>query len=151
MKWKPQDQLHITIKFYGLIDETEIPSLIRQIDEKLIEFPEFSLGVSDPGVFPNLKHPRTMWFGLTGDVEKLTALAMMFADDQVDQPFVSHITVGTLAKSLPYKQKEETAQKFLQTRLRKPQWFKASEIVLFRSKLTRSNPIYTKIATFQLG
>lgn len=147
---RPQQQWHLTVKFFGLVEDDFVPTLIREIEEKLIRTGRFSLGINKTGVFPNAKRPKHVWVGVTGDLERLTWLAEIFKKDS-DRDFVPHITVGTAQRAPTLKEKQYDVNIFLATQFQKPLWFEVCEVALFRSKLTHSNPIYTKVATFQLG
>lgn len=147
--FRPQQGWHITVKFLGLIEEHTIPTLIRDLEIKIIGLETFSLGLNEPGVFPHAKRAKHLWMGLTGDVTRLSTLAAKFADEG-DKPFIPHMTVGTVLKAPTVHEKQVEVDKFLAMELKRPLWFETTEIILFRSKLTKINPIYTKIATYSL-
>lgn len=146
---RPQQQWHVTLTFFGLVEEEIMPSLIRKIEEKLIGVTSFTLGVTKPGVFSHQKRAKHLWVDVSGDVERLTKIANLFHVEE-DKVFVPHITVATVQKAPTVKEKQANVDKFMALKFKKQLWFEVREIVLFRSKLTRSNPIYMKIATFSL-
>lgn len=150
---KPAVQWHITLQFLGLVPEDTVPGLIRAIEERLMSAEPLSLILAKPGMFGTTKKPRTLWFGLSGDSAKLMALQAKLAG-LVEQPeqesFVPHFTVATVTRKAKLSEKAVVAEQFGKISFKKPLWFSASHVVLFRSKITKSNPVYTKLATFSL-
>lgn len=146
---RPQQQWHVTLQFFGLVEEDEIPTVIRTIEEKLIGTKPFTLGINQPGVFLSQKRAKHLWVGITGDIDRLTKVADLFRM-QDNRSFTPHITVATVQKAPSVKEKQANVDTFMAMKLKKPLWFEVNEVILFRSKLTQSNPIYTKIATFSL-
>jgi len=100
VKWVPQENLHLTLKFLGSTRE----ELLKDINERLTALAEmhdrFSIHLSGSGVFPNMKHPRVIWFGMhdSDEVIKLqheideSMAELGFERD--DKKFTPHLTIG---------------------------------------------------------
>lgn len=149
---RPLQHYHVTLKFFGLVSEEELPALIRTIEESLMQAQPLSLGIDGPGIFPHKNRARILMLGLTGDIDRLIKLAHaadVWGSKEI-RDFAAHITIGTVEKSAKLSQRVAIANTFLKLVFKKPTWFTASEIVLLRSKLTKGNPVYSKIASFSL-
>jgi 2'-5' RNA ligase len=101
VRWTAAPSIHLTLKFLGEIDPAALPGLTRGLREATRSEAPFELALHNLGGFPNLLHPRVLWYGLTGDLTLLTALqerveaacmAAGFAPQ--DRPFQPHLTLG---------------------------------------------------------
>jgi len=75
-KWRPQENFHITLSFYGDVDEQMAGSLEEALAQIIV--PEMDLRISGLGSFGK-KKPFALWAGVDGqtvtDREKLFSLA----------------------------------------------------------------------------
>ena len=74
MRWVSPEKIHLTLKFFGSIEESRIDSIFKSIDEPIRSTLPFSLKVRGVGAFPHLKNPRVIWMGLVDEREVLTSL-----------------------------------------------------------------------------
>ena len=100
-RWVRMDGLHLTLRFLGPTPEADVPELTSILDALAPAHDPASVTVRGAGAFPSPERPRTLWLGLTGGVERLTALA----DDlgtrlvgagwpQEERPFRAHLTLA---------------------------------------------------------
>ncbi len=154
IKKVPQQNFHITLAFLGMTEESRLPTLIREIEESLVGQEQLSLILGENGCFPHSQAPKVLWVGISGDVERLCALASRFDKlliHHLPEKFRPHITIATIKEKTSRRERQVIAERFLAKRLKKPIWFTVSEVVLYQSKLTASHAVYTKLATFGLG
>ena len=99
VRWVAPANFHLTLKFLGGIDETQIGSISGALCERLHLFPRFTINAKGLGVFPGPRRPRVLWVGLTG--ERLVSLAstvesalqpLGFAPES--RKFTPHLTIG---------------------------------------------------------
>ena len=64
VRWVSPEKIHLTLKFFGDIEEARIESIIKAIEDPVRKTPPFSLLVRGMGAFPQLKNPRVIWMGL---------------------------------------------------------------------------------------
>jgi 2'-5' RNA ligase len=89
-RWVPPDRWHLTLAFYGDVDEGELPRLTRHIDRGLVDVPPMTLSLTGAGTFSR----RAVWIGVDGDVDVLQRAAYGVAfEDRAYQP---HLTVARL-------------------------------------------------------
>ena len=118
------------------------------LDKELPRGP-FELAARGVGGFPKLSAPRVVWTGITGDTEKLCALARA-ADNlaarrgvaKERKKFSPHITLGRRSETTPL-----SAEALRELTL--PSWT-VREIIFMRSELTPKGPIYTPLKIYEL-
>src|SRR5687767_1175400 len=75
LKWVDAHNFHLTVKFLGEVEPVHVAALQRELDVCAQAGTPFSLEVEGLGAFPNLRRPRVVWLGVTGDLETLRQLA----------------------------------------------------------------------------
>ncbi len=69
----PKDNIHLTIKFLGEINEVEVEAIIANLSQ--LYFESFEIRFINAGCFPNSSYPRVIWLGLDKQsTEKLNNL-----------------------------------------------------------------------------
>src|SRR5262245_15518533 len=71
VSWTKPENVHLTLKFLGEVDESRIGEIEKVCVSSAAEFKLFTLSLKDTGVFPNLRQPRVLWAGLAGDIENV--------------------------------------------------------------------------------
>jgi 2'-5' RNA ligase len=73
VKWVPQNNYHLTLKFLGEIAPGDIRGLDAQLQE-LADRERFNLLLGGWGMFPSPKRPSVLWVGLGGELDTLRQL-----------------------------------------------------------------------------
>ncbi|MBL7151251.1 MAG: RNA 2',3'-cyclic phosphodiesterase [Candidatus Omnitrophica bacterium] len=149
VKWVAPDNIHLTLKFLGEIDDKKADEVSKIIEEAAKNNVSFIIRLASVGVFPKINYPRVIWAGIdTGgrESEKLAAglqeqLAAIGIPRE-ERPFSSHITIGRV-RSLQNKDKLIEGLNNLTGyfEAKKPQ-FPVNKITLFKSTLTPKGPLY---------
>ena len=162
-RWMTGESLHLTLKFVG---ERSV-ELVEQLKSQLtrVEAGSFPISFHGCGFFPNPNSARVFWIG----IDPQPALAELAAkiDDSIaamgipkeDRAFHPHLTLAREGSGSPMRQKDDkTNLRFagLQKRLSElpsPDFgtMAAREFFLYKSRLSREGPRYTKIARFPLN
>jgi len=58
------ENIHLTLKFFGNIEEARIEPIVKSIEEPTRATSPFTLRVRGIAAFPHLKNPRVIWMGL---------------------------------------------------------------------------------------
>jgi RNA 2',3'-cyclic 3'-phosphodiesterase len=140
VRWVRREALHITLKFLGDIPEDLLEPLSRELNEATRAFAPLNVSFTEFGVFPNMRKPRVVWAGLSGDVKELSGLASSVEKacarcgiPEEKRPFSAHITLGRLKiPTMLDLGSGSLAGKFT-----------VSEVLLFRSELLPGGPRYT--------
>lgn len=149
VRWVKVERIHLTLKFFGNIEEEQIANISSVMEESAAETSAFPLSIKGLGAFPSTRAPRVIWLGLHGWEENLLPMqreietgleAVGFRPEK--RPYRPHLTLGRV-KSLKGKgglvdlMERETEVNFGP--------FVVDRIVLFRSDLRPTGPIYTPL------
>lgn len=92
-----RENLHITLQFVGNVDEQQLAQILAGAQRAAQTAQPFTLEIGGAGVFPNPKHPRVIWAGVTQGRKELTTLAKILGDSigiQPDNAYSPHLTLG---------------------------------------------------------
>lgn len=155
IKWTKIENLHVTMKFFGYIEEEFlINEIVPRIESVTKGFGTSVLQSAGIGVFPNWKYPRVIWAGFTGDTEKVIHLQRIIesALDDFDihkdkRDFRLHLTLGRAGGRIKNSPLVSVIEKL------GPIYFGevvVDKLVLYKSLLTKKGPIYTPMRGFSL-
>jgi 2'-5' RNA ligase len=154
VRWVAVDRIHITLKFLGNIEEEQITDVASIMEEVAGRERPFTLSVREVGAFPSIRNPRVIWLGLHGWEERLGPIqrelttrleAIGFPPEE--RPYRPHLTLGRV-KSL--KGKGDLVDLMERYRQVDAGSFVVDHIVLFRSDLRPTGPIYTPLSVREL-
>jgi RNA 2',3'-cyclic 3'-phosphodiesterase len=97
--WVAAENLHITVKFLGGVEETRLPEVSAAL-ERAATVPAFGVDVRGLGAFPSTTRPRVLWAGAPGAPEfARLAESVDRALAALDFPpesrgFTPHVTLG---------------------------------------------------------
>ena len=155
VRWVNPENIHLTLKFFGNIDESRIDPIVKSLEGPIQTTSPFSLSIRGMGSFPHFKKPRVLWMGLEKGKEVLTALQKgvdgelkKIGFEPEERDFQPHLTLG--------RAKSDQGRGELIGRMEKYQEeefgnFRVERLVLFKSELRPSGPIYTVLRELKLG
>jgi RNA 2',3'-cyclic 3'-phosphodiesterase len=73
INWVRPESIHLTLKFLGYVEPSFVSPLFSAL-EPIGKHAPFSVDVQGLGVFPQVKHPRIFWVGLTRNTQVLQDL-----------------------------------------------------------------------------
>ncbi len=147
VKWVEPKNLHLTLKFLGEILPTQMLAAAATAEKLLTSTGKAKLYLTEAGTFGG-KTPSVIWVGIGGDVSRLEVMSGVLTEicktekiDADDKKFSPHITIGRPKTSINSSQLLSAikSQKLQNTP------FEVAELVLFRSTLTPSGPIYEAV------
>lgn len=149
IKWVNPEDIHITLKFFGNIDESKIESIIKSVEKVIESFSPFSIKVKGVGSFPNLKAPRVIWVGVLDErgilsqfQNQLEKAFEKLGFEAEKRSFHPHLTLGRIRS---FKEKGELIKRMERFQEDDFGEFMVEKVVLFKSDLTRQGPIYTAL------
>ena len=155
VRWVNPTKIHLTLKFFGDIEESQIDSIISSIEIPVQSTQPFQLKVHGTGAFPNPKNPRVVWVGLAEGKEALSHLQKQLESSlekvgfpPEDRSFHPHLTLGRVKSS---RGKGALAAKIEKYRDEEYGEFQVERVVLFKSDLKPSGPVYTLLREAKLG
>lgn len=63
VRWVPADNMHITIKFLGESDPSDLLDIKKRVAACCREVPKFGITFGGLGAFPSLRRVRVLWIG----------------------------------------------------------------------------------------
>jgi RNA 2',3'-cyclic 3'-phosphodiesterase len=103
--WVREAAFHLTLKFLGEVDPTQIGSIFSCMTATATHYHPFALSLSGVGVFPNESSPRVLWVGvqdMTGALRQiqqtLDARLAQIGFPPEDRPFAPHLTLARLKR-----------------------------------------------------
>ena len=171
VKWVEPQNIHLTLKFLGEIEENKIPKISQTLKAISCQVRPFMITLSELGAFPSHKYPRVIWIGIAEGKTELSKLVELIEDSLVKlkfpkekRGFSAHFTLGRVKSArrclpagkagfgFPYSQshKSEKNRESLCHKLNIIQVPELKQeiksIVLFKSTLTSKGPFYEKIS-----
>ena len=155
VKWVPVGNIHITLKFFGNITETQVEDIGEAVTALAANQDPFTLTVTDAGAFPSPKNPRVVWLGVGGELDvvqefyrrlEIAFAALGFPPE--DRPFSPHLTLGRVKSP---EGRTELTQSIVHLPPPEAAPFQVGEVVLFRSNLTPRGATYLPLKVIPLG
>ena len=154
VRWVDPFRMHITLLFFGEVDDPTKKNLEYITHEAVSGFSRFRVGVGSIGGFPSLKSPRVVWAGIQNDSGELRNIHYRVRDRIIEEripvnvekrDYTPHLTLGRIKKR-PSRMmldllEEKKAALFGS--------FEAKSVILYRSTLTRSGPVYDRLSEYQ--
>jgi 2'-5' RNA ligase len=101
LQWVRPDSVHLTLKFLGAIEQSQVGIIVQALESVTREHVPFSVDVKGFGVFPDLRSPRVLWMGLSGSIDRLIRLAgsidaalIPFGFQAERKPYSPHLTMA---------------------------------------------------------
>lgn len=151
--WGGADNIHLTVKFLGEIQQTSIHNLSAAASHTVTGLTPFTLSLSKTGVFPDHGSASILWIrvkDLEGNLGKLQARleteAERFGFRKETRAFHPHITVARLPKP-QHAKTLAAAHKSLEF---EPVEFTVTELLVIRSELSSAGSKYSIISRHAL-
>ena len=153
VSWVRAENLHITLRFLGDVEEDSIPGLVKHIKTDIYGFGKFELTISGLGGFPNLKTPRVIWADTSKGRDRLrdlaTSVEMACIEakfGRADKRFMAHLTIGRV--------KSPSGLNKLLVKVQKTSFeagpFEIGAVTIFKSDLSPAGPKYTPLEIIRL-
>jgi RNA 2',3'-cyclic 3'-phosphodiesterase len=155
VRWVSPEKIHLTLKFFGNIDESRIEPIVKSIQGPIRTTVPFPLRVKGIGGFPNVKNPRVIWMGMVDEKEVLASFQKELETElekigfePEGRPFQAHLTLGRVKSS---RGREELVVRMERYKEEEFGDFQVERMTLFRSDLRPTGPIYTPLREMKLG
>jgi 2'-5' RNA ligase len=155
IRWVRKEGIHLTLKFLGDVDRDDVEKIQIAMERASEGSSSFVLAGEGIGVFPDLRRPRVIWIGLSGDLQVLLAL-QAHLDSQLKglgfpkekRPFKGHLTLGRVKGRLDTTRLREALEGL---RRFQTDAFTVQSVALFQSTLRPQGAVYTKLTEVPLG
>ena len=146
VKWVKPDNIHLTLKFIGSIEEDVIEQIKGIITEIASKAQPFKIRLSSAGAFPTPERPRVIWIGIEEGGKESSELACSIEEElgklgieKESRAFHPHLTLARV-KFLKDKHSVKNALASLKVSASE---MTATRLTLFQSTLTREGSIYS--------
>lgn len=153
VKWEHPDKLHLTLKFLGSVEPSQVAAIRDAIVRVVADVTPFELTILDAGVFPNPRKPRVLWLGVKAGAKDLSRLAAeidknlpkgSFVDDK--SGFFPHCTIGRVKGP---DSATELAGAIRDRRFGPISWM-VTEVVIYESTLLPTGSVYKAVERIPL-
>ncbi|GGA82616.1 RNA 2',3'-cyclic phosphodiesterase [Ornithinibacillus halotolerans] len=149
--WPYQDDLHITLKFLGEVEDKKLERLRNEL--KSVQYHDFSITIGSIGTFGKDDRPRVLWAGVENTDEvnglhnKIEEVSASVGFPKENRPYRPHITLakkwnGTTVHTMHLDEIKELYKDKTYT-------LHVDEFVLYQI-FPSQIPKYKRIDTFQL-
>ena len=150
VKWAKREGIHITLKFFGEIEE----SMAQKIREALLplgsQFSPFVVSLKELDAFPSKRRARVVIVRLQKGVETMQAMyeemeerLTQFDFEREKRAFTPHLTLGRMRDPAPFPNGDVPAIEARE--------FVIDQMVLYKSTLTPAGALYAPIWKIKLG
>ncbi|MCK9615867.1 MAG: RNA 2',3'-cyclic phosphodiesterase [Candidatus Omnitrophica bacterium] len=144
-KWVNTSNIHMTLKFLGEVSEEQLDKIKNIIKTTAGNFSQLELNVGSFGFFPNETSPRV--FFISTDNEEILKNISLQLEDKLESlgfpkegRFKSHLTIARFRTKRNIDcLKNEMKGMTIEAK------FAVSEIILFKSLLKPTGPVYEKL------
>ena len=154
-RWIPPENMHLTIKFLGEVDEKILLDLKAVAADAASRAKPCRVSYGPFGGFPNLSRPRVIFFEATEGTRELASIAHLLEDgveplgiERERRPFTAHLTLARIKEPLPRGMVEKLGSV-------PPLPSSATQDVdcflLMQSRLAPSGAKYEEVGSFPLG
>jgi len=147
VKWVEAQNLHLTLKFLGEVEEGQLEAIAQAMTEAAAPAEPFEMRIAGVGSFPPRGVPRVVWAGVEApDVHplhrRLEGILARLGHEPEKRALRPHVTMGRVkgregARQLRALIKTIAGRDFGRCRV--------GEIVLMRSTLSPTGPTYTPL------
>ena len=156
VKWVEPGNLHLTLKFLGDVDQSDIPRVCQAVQSAVAEVQPFEFEIRGAGAFPNLRRPRTIWLGpgrgdsQMGDLAHRVDKALQkLRFPRETRRFQAHLTIGRVRN--PGPELAALGELIEAAADAEVGLIPVHEVVVFSSDLRPSGPVYEPLCRAPLG
>ncbi len=149
VKWVTENQMHLTLKFLGSIDEIKIPEIQKSLNTVCANNGRFSISLDEIGAFPGLKRPKILWVGLNTGAENLKKIHAEIETclektgiEKENRAYRPHLTIGRIRSFKNFS----SLCGLLKKKSLSGRVIGIKRLILFRSDLNGSRAVHTKVS-----
>lgn len=151
-RWVRPENAHLTLQFYGDVEEAALPALAAALAQAARGVPPFRIALAGAGAFPSVSRARVLWVGVEDPERGLARLAEAVREAsealgyRADHPFTPHLTVGRAKRQVIFSAAEALAHlagPFGEAHI--------DELLLLQSELGPQGSHYFDLGRFPLG
>jgi 2'-5' RNA ligase len=153
IKWVSPDGIHLTLKFLGDVDTSQVAGIIQAMTEAVRGINPFDLNIGPLGMFPNPQRVQVVWIGLDGELDTLGSLyhnlegrMAMVGFPQEKREFKPHLTLARIGDEVLPDDRKRFGDFVASSKADIVYTLKAKGLSLMKSQLTPRGAIYTRLS-----
>jgi 2'-5' RNA ligase len=149
VKWVKAEGLHVTLKFFGEIEEKKVEEIGEQLQGINKQHTAMYAQLKEINAFPDLMRPRVIVVTFQEGVDNVKAIfhdiesrLLAVGIQKEDRGFTPHITIGRVKGAGPLLKRDILPLE--------EKRFLLDNLVLYQSTLTREGALYTPLKEIKL-
>ncbi len=157
VRWVPQANLHLTLKFLGDVAPSSLQFLNQMLASEAAAHPCFQMTVGGLGAFPNTRRPRVVWLGVQAPPglamlqRSLENAAARLGYAPEDRPFSPHLTIGRVRQAASIAGQSRLRQALEAQQIGRLGQAAVDSLTLMKSDLQPGGSVYTPLFTAALA
>jgi len=152
IRWTRVEGLHLTLKFLGDIERNQVEPLLAALRETMRDRLPLHILAQGLGAFPNLRRPRVLWVGLSGEglpeMSEAIETALMPLDfPPEEREFTPHLTLGRVRSLRGWEHVLAGVKEYEHTRFGEST---IDQVTLYQSELRPDGAVYTSLGSAPL-
>ena len=145
------NNLHLTLKFLGEVEEKKIPEIMEIIGKVARKQASFEISLQDMGTFPNKRMIKVIWIGIISEaliklMKELEKELQGIRRNEYSEE-VPHLTIARVKMVKDRKKLQEILKEYENTVFGS---MLVNQLFLYESTLTPKGPTYKIIQEFEL-
>lgn len=156
VRWVQPSRMHLTLRFLGEVAAARLDGLRRSLAAACAGRAAPGLRIEGLGAFPDVRRPRVIWAGVSGDLGTLRTLQTAvyaacdkFVPAEPRRGFEAHLTLGRVNVREP-RNVRAAGEALTGFRLTDCGDWSPTEVRLVRSDRQPGGPVYTDLEVFPL-
>ncbi|MEM6688194.1 MAG: RNA 2',3'-cyclic phosphodiesterase [Planctomycetota bacterium] len=157
IRWVPKESLHLTLKFLGDVENTEVPRICDCIRKAVDGVEPFQIDFIGASAMPSIERPRVVHMGVEDDLQGLSRIAGRLENLLADlgykreaRDYRPHLTLGRV-KGSRTKASASIIDAIEQEKELDAGTMVVDQVQLVASFLDREGPTYQVMDTVDLG
>lgn len=156
IRWVPPQNMHLTLKFFGDIAASHVDFLKQLLTQAANSHKQFDLQIGGIGSYPNSKRPRVLWAGLHAPADlaslqkSIEAGSVRLGYPKEERAFSPHLTLGRVRQHINPVELQKISADLNKIQLGNIGTARVDSVHLFKSDLSTSGSIYTKLFSVKL-
>ena len=153
VKWVAPENIHITLKFLGYVEDTQVAAVSALIRDAIASINSFTVDIKHLGAFPNTQRPRVIFVVVHEKGNNLATIYSRLDDsftklgiEREGREFAPHLTVGRVKSLKNLKALTDVMDSLKESSFGQQM---VEGIVLMQSDLKPTGPVYKKLEEFK--
>jgi RNA 2',3'-cyclic 3'-phosphodiesterase len=155
VKWTREEELHITLKFLGEMDNRDLLTVSSELRRICQTVEAFTASLDGISTFPRGKPPRIVWAGIQAGrdslvslYEQLDAAMVQLGVPQEGRAYTPHLTLGRVGRGADLERLQQHLQR-VDSGMQGS--FDVNEVILFASLRERGKLVYEPLDRIELA